>query len=110
VRALAFRADGQFLAAGDADGAVRLWATSTGSAGRTLTPALRGTPSAVAFQPGGALLAVASTDGLRLLDTATGQAIPVPEECTGSDGAPAFSPDGTLLAVTGGTSALLWAV
>jgi len=110
VRALAFRDDGQFLAAGDADGTVRLWDTSTGSAGHTLIPALRGTPSAVAFQPGGALLAVASTDGLRLLDTATGRAIPVPEECTGSDGVPAFSPDGTLLAVTGGPAALLWAV
>jgi len=110
VRALAFRADGQFLAAGDADGAVRLWDTSTGSAVHTLTPALRGMPSAIAFQPGGGMLAVASTDGLRLLDTATGLAIPVPEECTGSGGALAFSPDGTLLAVTGGTTALLWAV
>jgi hypothetical protein len=110
VRALAFRADGRFLAAGDADGAVRLWDTASGSLVQTITPALRGTPSAIAFQPGGGLLAVASTDGLRLLDTATGRAIPVPEECTGSDGALAFSPDGSLLAVTGGTAALLWAI
>jgi WD40 repeat protein len=80
VAALAFRPDGRVLAAGDFNGLVRLWDTSTGrEIGRPLPQGK--IVMSLAFSPDGTMLAAGLSDdhtrkpGVRLWDTRTRQAI-----------------------------------
>jgi WD40 repeat protein len=62
VRVLAFAADGQTLATGGQDGAVRLWDATTGRE-RALLGGHARSVLALAFLPDGRTLATASPDG-----------------------------------------------
>jgi WD40 repeat protein len=105
--ALAFAPDGSRLAAGDADGRVRLWALPDGTPVADL-PAGRTTVHCLAFSPDGRRLAVGSSGGTVILwDWRAGRSL----LCPGAHFdvyAVAFSPDGTLLASGGRAPALLW--
>ena len=60
VNAIAFSPDGKLLASADTDGTIRLWNPVTGRPGGPVIPASAGgraSATAVAFSPGGALLA-----------------------------------------------------
>lgn len=73
VLGLAFAASGEWLAAADRSGVVKVWETSTGRLEQTLT-GHRGAVHAVAFHRGGKLLASVGADGtLRMWDVAEGK-------------------------------------
>jgi len=110
---VAFSPDGETLAAGNADGTIRLWDAATGSPiGAPLTgPA--GPVTSVAFSPDGTTLASASPDHtVRVWDLATRRPIGAP--LTGPAGlvtSVAFSQDGkTLAAGSADHTVRLWDV
>src|ERR1700722_361767 len=63
VTAVAFSPDGALLAAGYADGALRLWVAATGQETGPVLRSGSGPVTAVAFSPHGALLVSADADG-----------------------------------------------
>lgn len=71
VTALAFSADGQFLAAGNADGNVELWKHEAGE--RVNSVDVPGRVFNVAFAPSGSRIAVNTARGVVLLDGETGE-------------------------------------
>ena len=94
---VAFSPDGRRIAAGCADGAVRIWDTSTGGAGLTLggddKPVL-----SVAIGPSGDIIASASQDGtVRLWDADTGAVRFRLAQHTGPVNSARFRPDGRRL-------------
>ena len=110
---VAFSPNGTTLAAGNADGTVRLWDMATGrQIGRPLTGPADPVTS-VTFSPDGTTLASASPDHtVRLWDLATSR--PVGAPLTGHTGqvtSVAFSPDGkTLAAGSADHTVRLWDV
>jgi energy-coupling factor transporter ATP-binding protein EcfA2 len=111
VRSLALNPDGRFLAAGFADGALRLWNLSQpGSSPRELAAegALLG---ALAFAPRDGLLASARADGtLSLFDPAKPEVRPqlLDGHQSGRVTSLAFGPNGLLVAGLSEGGALLW--
>jgi len=107
IAALAFRPDGEVLAAGDYDGLVRFWDTSTGrELGRPLPQGEM--VRSLAYSPDGTVLAVGLASekgkrGIRLWDTRTRQ--PIGDLLPGAEGRIEFRPDGrALLATDAGNS------
>jgi WD40 repeat protein len=108
---LALSPDGQKLAAGVANNAIRLWNLGDGSSLRTL--AGHAAPvEAVAFSPDGTLLASGDQRGvIKLWDVAGGRELRTLSGHTSWVDSLAFSPDGrTLASGSGDRSARLWEV
>lgn len=102
VLQLAFTPDGLALAAGSADGTLRIWSVTD----RELlweTAALDGPVRALAISPDGSLLATGGDDGaVRIWDAVTGDLVrELSTSLVGRALAVEFSPDGGLLAVGG---------
>lgn len=82
VHALAFSADGRYLATGGYDRSTRVWEVPSGREIIRLTPFIvgqdilgmltRGTTTAVAFSPNGRYLATGNIDGTRVWEVASG--------------------------------------
>ena len=101
---VAYSSDGRFLATGSDDTddlqTLRIWDAASGQLLRGWK-AHEATTSAIAFQPGGSLIASAallSKDNLRLWDAATGTLLATLEGHSDTVRTVAFSPDGRLLA------------
>jgi WD40 repeat protein len=109
--AVAFSPDGQLLAAGTAEGQVRLWRVNDGQPLLTCEGHM-GAVWSVAFSPDGRLLASGSTDGtVRLWDVNSGQYLQTLTGHTQQVWSVAFSPDGRLLASGSNDQTVrLWAV
>jgi WD40 repeat protein len=99
VRAVALQPNGTLVAAGDADGLVRLWDRKHPAVQRVLT--VGGDVAALAFSPDGSLLATAAGRDAKLWDIATGQVV-VSTVTPGVGGVTglAFSADGRRMVVT----------
>jgi tRNA A-37 threonylcarbamoyl transferase component Bud32 len=98
VRSVAFSPDGQTLASGSDDKAVRLWRAADGTLLRTLEGHTDWVRS-VAFSPDGQTLASGSDDHtVRLWRVSDGALLRTLEGHTGSVWSVAFSPDGQTLA------------
>ncbi|MHB9024511.1 MAG: Ig-like domain-containing protein [Armatimonadota bacterium] len=101
--AIAFSADSTMVAAGDNDGHVRIYDTSTGSTLQNLNPQT-GTVRGVAFSPDGSLIAVAGNSRATIWDVATGsRLLNLSDGTAWQDGAAGvcFSPDASTLLVGG---------
>jgi WD40 repeat protein/transcriptional regulator with XRE-family HTH domain len=115
VSGVAFSAKGKLLASADADGTMRLWNPTTGQPiGKPLIVSSQGSVTAVAFSPGGELLASNPQGTVRLWNLATGRsvgtALPAgPGGPNGGVSGVAFSPNGKLLASAYGDGTVrLW--
>ena len=114
VTGLALSPDGKTLAV--AGSGVQLWQTATGQRlGIALPAAGNRRYQAVAFSPGGTMLATLGADGTaRIWDVATQQQAGAPMTVDGpgtAGGAVAFSPDGRTLATAGADGQVqLWSV
>ena len=110
VWALAFSPDGQFLAAGDQAGSVKVWDVQE----RQVVAALEGDSryvSAVAFSPDGRTLASAGYDGqIKLWETVSDWTLLGTLQNRGTVYTLDFSPDGKALVSTGHGAVTLWAV
>jgi WD40 repeat protein len=99
LECVAFSPDGQRLASGSSDQAVKVWNAHTGQ--QILT--IKGAGSAVAFSPDGTRLLSGSSDHtVKVWDAHTGQLTLSLQGHTGSVHSVAFSPDGKRLASGGG--------
>ena len=116
--AVAFSRDGKLLAAGAADGTVRLYDVSDPAHPVQLATASTPGPAAtgLAFAPDGSAVAVAGAGGTVQLWRVSGQSLTVAGTVPGAAAGGgqtglAFSPDGQTLAVSGaGDTVLLWDV
>jgi WD40 repeat protein len=111
VNALSFSPDGQFLAAGDFNGEIRLWRLVDGQ--RVLTCWRHdGWVSSIAFHPSGAELASAGDDRvIKLWDAQTGALLKTFQGHTAPINKVGFSPDGTtLISVSDDCTIRLWDV
>jgi eukaryotic-like serine/threonine-protein kinase len=107
VGAVRFSPDGNLMASGSDDRAVRLWDTATGALLHTML-GHSGNVGSLAFSPDGRTLVSASHDGtIRLWHVATGQEMAVFEGHT-SVSSIAFCLQGRALASLGSKELLLW--
>ncbi|MCB9078723.1 MAG: hypothetical protein H6631_14070 [Anaerolineaceae bacterium] len=108
---VAFSPNGQVLAAGTAEGQVRMWRVTDGQPLLTCEGHL-GAVWSVAFSPDGRLLAGGSTDGtVRLWQVDTGHCLQTLAGHTSQIWSIAFSPDGRLLASSSNDQTVrLWEV
>lgn len=93
---LAFSPDSAILAATSADGDLRLWDTASGALVRQITAG--DNAGALAFGPGGALLAVATSKGIVVRDVAANKEVC---QLALGGGSAAFSSDGKKLVAAG---------
>ncbi len=108
---LAFSAAGQ-AATVDEYGAVKLWDIANGWRARKLSSYSGSSfqPTAL-LSPDGILIAIVDTEGVALLDAASGRTVRVLDDDKLVENIKAFSPDGTLLAaVEEGSTLALWDV
>jgi WD40 repeat protein/serine/threonine protein kinase len=111
VRSVAYRRDGELLAACCQDGAIKVWDARTGNELRTLMAA-GGAVLRLAFSPDGALLATGSARGaVQLWDPASGQSRGTLSGHRGTVVGLAFHPSGEFLATcSDDKSVRIWAV
>jgi WD40 repeat protein len=94
IQAIAFNPSGSLLAsAGDKDGLVNVWQSSSGASVTSLSYAAR----ALAFSPDGALLAAAGSDAIQVWSTANWQSVLNYSTETVGISSLGFSPNGTYL-------------
>jgi WD40 repeat protein/serine/threonine protein kinase len=100
VTAVAWSADGRYLASGEPDPpTVRVWDPASGACVRVFNlPEKAALLFSVAWSPDGARLASVDMSGLKVWDVATGQLVREMAEANGG-GAAAWSPDGKQLAL-----------
>jgi hypothetical protein len=102
---IAISGDGRFLAAGDKQGALRIWDMGTETEAPSRIDSHRGWVYSLAFSPDGGTLATAGTEGtVRLWDSASARPLADPLE-TANWSSIAFSPDGRFLGRAGSTDA-----
>jgi WD40 repeat protein len=98
VLSVAFSADGNLLAIGDAKGDIHLWRVSDGKPVLTYR-GHKGWVVSVAFNPEGTVLASSSIDqSIKLWDVSTGNCLNTLQGYIGAVMSVAFSPDGKILA------------
>jgi len=111
VTAVAFSADGSYLATASLDSVVRLWSTTNWACVRTLTGHTSGV-TAIAFAPNARTIASGAEDGtVKLWDAASGTCVNTVQAHARAVTSLAFSPNGAQL-VSGGEDNLLkiWSV
>lgn len=99
VIAVAFSGDGNQVATASQDGTVRLWDLASGDVRHILQP--RVNPGQVAFQPGGAALAVAGRRSVFVFDPVKGELIAELKGHSGTVKGLGYSPDGKYLVSIG---------
>ncbi|KAG0195708.1 HIR complex subunit, partial [Mortierella sp. NVP41] len=103
ITALAFSPDGKWLAFGDRDGLLRIWAYTLNTSTVCLTfRAHDDYISGLVYSPDGNRIATAGQDGVGIWEATTGKNIYVLDEHYGGVSSVAFSPDGKQL-VSGGS-------
>jgi RNA polymerase sigma factor (sigma-70 family) len=111
VVAIAFSADGRWLASGGFDGSVRLWDVDTGKAIHVLRGHGREVTSVVFSRDGKVLTSGSRDQTIRLWNTATGKELQAREGHSGRVNAIAISPNGRVAATSCGDRSIhLWSL
>jgi DNA-binding beta-propeller fold protein YncE len=107
---VAFRPDGQQLAAGGYDGSVRVFETATGVERLKISNHADWVTD-VCYSPDGTLLATASRDkSAKVFEAETGRLVASYSELAGPVRGVAFAPDGKAVVSAGGNGARVWKI
>jgi WD40 repeat protein len=98
---VSFSPDGRLLASAGSDGAIELWAVSTGQLVREIYGHSKASVCSIAFSPDGRTLAASQESVVLLWDVNSGDVVWELEEHTDLVGRVAFSPDGNTIASGG---------